>query len=358
MTITPRLVAKYRIPGVHRISTGGGRLDPSTPLPRLRLGDPDSLRVYELGREPELLAEFPRPSTRWRDAGHWVAPDLSFAVFEGETSYVAVDRDGNRMWQHPYCTWPASWSGHVGFAMAGPYRETQTLLRLPSGAVDKALFVALDTAGDVLARSVLPCGGNAGLAWGSEGYLTGVHVDDRRAGTAHYPASLVCGRIVLKERTTAQAGQPALCGRDRVDTNPSGTGEMSVDERGLDVRWHRLPSHEVAAVLPLSDFPAPGTGDCSVHDRPWISYGGGYVDADTALVTLHNSYDEARVFVFGRDAWEEHSHWLADPATGDLHGRIEYPMRDVGFVWPLGDGTWLTTEWDTLHRWSVQEGER
>ncbi|MFG2141352.1 hypothetical protein [Streptomyces sp. NPDC048650] len=91
---------------------------------------------------------------------------------------------------------------------------------------------------------------------------------------------------------------------------------------------------------------------------PWISYGGGYVDADTALVTLHNSYDEARVFVFGRDAWEEHSHWLADPATGDLHGRIEYPMRDVGFVWPLGDGTWLTTEWDTLHRWSVQEGER
>ncbi|WP_191836779.1 hypothetical protein [Streptomyces glebosus] len=108
----------------------------------------------------------------------------------------------------------------------------------------------------------------------------------------------------------------------------------------------------------MSDFPAAGTGDCSVHDRLWISCRGGYVDADTALVALHNSYDEARVLMFGEDIWEEHSHWLADPETGELHGRIAYPMRDVDFVWLPGDGTWVTAEWNTLYRWSVPDGAR
>jgi len=72
----------------------------------------------------------------------------------------------------------------------------------------------------------------------------------------------------------------------------------------------------------------------------------------------HNAYDEARVLRFGEDIWEEHSHWLADPATGALHGRIDYPMRDVEAVLLLGDGTWVTTERDILYRWSAPDGER
>ncbi|WP_336053318.1 hypothetical protein [Streptomyces sp. CA2R101] len=72
-------------------------------------------------------------------------------------------------------------------------------------------------------------------------------------------------------------------------------------------------------------------------------------------MALHHSYNEARVFTFGEGIGEEHSPWLADPETGELHGRIAYPMRDVDFVWPLGDGTWVTAEWNTLYRWSVQD---
>ncbi|MCF3145371.1 hypothetical protein [Streptomyces platensis] len=361
MTITPRLVAKYRIPGVWHALYGEGRFDRSGPHPRLMLKDPDSMRVYELGEDLELLGAFPRPAPHGSSVEDWVAPDLSFVVFQDETSYTAVDRDGNRLWQQPFGAWSTSRWGHVGFAMAGPYRETQILLRLPSDAPGKSLFVTLDSAGNELARNVLPCGGAeryVGLTWGPEGYLTGVYAYGGGARRTHYQASLACGHIVLGKRTTASAEQPALRGRFPLSTNPSGTGEMSVDERGQDVRWHRLPSLEVAAVLRLSDFPPAGTGDCSVHDRLWISFRGGYVDADTALVTLHNAYDEARVLRFGEDIWEEHSHWLADPATGALHGRIDYPMRDVEAVLLLGDGTWVTTERDILYRWSAPDGER
>lgn len=366
------MVAKYRIPGVRDLLTGGGWFDLSGPVPRLLLRGPDSMRVYELGEDVELRATFPRPSPNWREMNDWLAPDLSFVVFQGETSYTAVDRDGNQMWHQPFGGRYATPWGHVGFAMAGPYRETQTLLRLPSGAVDKTLFVALDTAGNELARSVLPCGGNdrcVELVWGSEGYLTGVHArggtaDGALAKPAEYQASLVCGHVVLGKRVRDKQAAPpagyasAVRGREAVEWSPSGTGMMTIDGRGRDVRWHRFPSCEVAAELRLSDFPPPGTGDNSVHDHHlWISpYEGGYVDEDTAMVTLHNSYNEARVIMFGEDVWEEHSHWLADPVTGELHGRIAYPMRDVDCVWLLGDGTWVTAEWDTLYRWSARPG--
>jgi hypothetical protein len=126
---------------------------------------------------------------------------------------------------------------------------------------------------------------------------------------------------------------------------------MSVDRRRRDVSWHGLPAYEVTASLGLADFPPPGTGDCSVHNDPQFSTMSGFVDDDTAIVTLYNPYDEAAVYMFGRDRWREYSHWLADPATGALHGRIEYPMAEVDNVMPVGDGTWITEEWDAVYRW-------
>ncbi|WP_328731057.1 hypothetical protein OHT20_04820 [Streptomyces caniferus] len=154
MAITPRLVAKYRIPGIRHALPDRGRFDRSGPIPRLLLKEPDALRVYELGEDIELLAEFPRPTPQGSSVNDWAAPDLSFAVFQDETSYTAVHRDGSRMWRQSFGAWTASRWGHVGFAMAGPYRETQVLLRLPSGTVGKSLFAALDTAGNVLASVV------------------------------------------------------------------------------------------------------------------------------------------------------------------------------------------------------------
>ncbi|MFI1017177.1 hypothetical protein [Streptomyces sp. NPDC020965] len=45
-------------------------------------------------------------------------------------------------------------------------------------------------------------------------------------------------------------------------------------------------------------------------------------------------------------------HWLCDATTLQPLGHLRYP-RPVGWVTPLGDGTWLTRGTDTLHRWTL-----
>ncbi|MEU4117102.1 hypothetical protein AB0F71_21705 [Kitasatospora sp. NPDC028055] len=351
MTITPELVASYPIPDPAGTRT---LLDPSGPVPRLHVRSTEALRLYELGERAELAAEFPAPSPElWSRT--WPAPDLSFAVFGTPAGYVAVARDGRTLWRQPYGTWEVDRWGYVAFTPAGPGREPRTWLRLPSGLPDSTLLLTLDTEGAVLARSMLRCGGYerfVSLLLDECGEVTGVKVSGGGEADTRYRAGWESGAVVLGGRMPqdAEAGHlPAE--REYLGASPRQTRCMSVDRRGRDVSWHELPSYRVIASLRLSDFPAPGTGDCSVHNDPSISSWSGFVDEDTAMVTLHNTYDEAAVYVFGEERWREHSHWLADPATGTLHGRVEYPMPEVDEVVPLGDGTWITRDWNTYHRW-------
>ncbi|MFI9365216.1 hypothetical protein ACIG5E_29820 [Kitasatospora sp. NPDC053057] len=358
MTITPRLVATYPIPD----RDGGARtlLDPSGPVPRLHVRSAESLRIYELREQAEPAAEFPAPTPdRW--TREWVAPDLSFAVFGTTTEYRAVAPDGRTLWKQPYGAWEVGRWGYLDFSTAdasptgGTEEELRIWLRLPSGLPDRTLILTLDTEGTELARSMLPCGGYGqfvSLLRDGNGEIIGVTVSDGQGPDTRYEARWECGGIVLGRQQSPQDrdGQPAS-GRDHLGTDSRRTRCMTVDRRGRDVSWHSLPTYQVTASLALSDFPAPGTGDCSVHNDPYISCPSGFVDDDTALVALYNPYDEAAVYVFGEERWRQHSHWLADPATGALHGRIEYPMPEVDNVTPLGDGTWITQEWDAYHRW-------
>ncbi|MFD5463866.1 hypothetical protein ACFWIQ_13745 [Kitasatospora sp. NPDC127059] len=350
MTITPRLVATYPIP-----DPAGARafIDPTGPVPRLEVRTAGSLRLYELRERAEQVAEFPAPApVGWLRA--WTAPDLSFAVFGTATGYVAVAPDGRTLWEQPYGTWEVGRWGYLAFSAGGADRELRIWLRLPSGLPDHTLILTLDARGAVLARNVLPCGGYerfVSLRWDEHGEVTGVTVSGGRQADTRYAARWESGAIVLggplpQDRDALRLGEREYLGADSGNTRC-----MTVDRRGRDVSWHRLPGHQVTATLALGDFPAPGTGDCSVHNAPYISSWSGFVDDDTAMVTLHNPYDEAAVYVFGEQDWREHSHWLADPATGALHGRIEYPMAEVDTVVPVGDGTWITQEWDTFHRW-------
>ncbi|MGW3045385.1 hypothetical protein ACWC9T_36360 [Kitasatospora sp. NPDC001159] len=364
MTITPRLVAKYPIPDRDGAQTF---LNPTGPVPRLEVRSAESLRIYELKEQAELTAEFPAPSpNRW--PREWVAPDLSFAVFGTATEYVAVARDGTRLWKQPYGTWDVGRWGYLDFSMTGAAsrpavggssaggadQELRIWLRLPSGLPDSTLILTLDAEGTVLARSVLPCGGYerfVSLLWDENDEVSGVTVSGGRAAATHYGARWEFGAIVLGRQLPQDRGDLLLSEREYLGMDSRNARCMTVDRRGRDVSWHSLPTYQVTASLSLSDFPAPGTGDCSVHNDPRISSSSGFVDDDTAMVTLHNTYDEAAVYMFGRDGWREHSHWLADPATGALHGRIEYPMAEVDNVMRVGDGTWITEEWDALYRW-------
>ncbi|MER7674888.1 hypothetical protein ABTY61_41400 [Kitasatospora sp. NPDC096128] len=351
MTITPRLVATYPVPDRDGTRT---LLDPTGPVLRLHVRSAESLRIHDLGVQAELAAEFPAPSPEpWSRS--WPAPDLSFAVFGTPTGYVAVAPDGRTLWRQPYGSWEVDRWGYVAFTPAGAGRPPRTWLRLPSGLPDSTLLLTLDAEGAVLARSVLPCGGYerfVSLLLDEHGEVTGVTVSGGREADTRFRARWESGALVLGGRLPqdGEAGRlPAE--REYLGSDSRNTRCMSVDRRGRDVSWHDLPSYRVTATLRLSDFPAPGTGDCSVHNAPSISSWSGFVDDGTAMVTLHNTYDEAAVYVFGEERWREHSHWLADPATGELYGRVEYPMAEVDTVVPVGDGTWITREWDAYYRW-------
>ncbi|RKT09765.1 hypothetical protein BX285_6869 [Streptomyces sp. 1114.5] len=349
MTITPSLVATYPIPDRDGART---RLDPTGPVPRLEVRSAESLRIYELAEQAEPAAEFPAPSpNRW--LREWTAPDLSFAVFGTATDYVAVARDGATLWKQPYGTWDVGRWGYLDFSTTAD-QELRIWLRLPSGLPDSTLILTLDAEGTVLARSVLPCGGYerfVSLLWDENDEISGVSVSGGRSAATHYEARWESGAVVLGGQVPQDRGGLRLDERDYLGTDSRNARCMTVDRTGRDVSWHSLPTYRVTASLGLDDFPAPGTGDCSVHNAPYISSSSGFVDDGTAMVTLHNPYDEAAVYMFGRDGWREHSHWLADPATGALHGRVEYPMAEVETVMLIGDGTWITEEWDALHRW-------
>ncbi|KJS58634.1 hypothetical protein [Streptomyces rubellomurinus] len=370
MTITPQLVATYPIP-----DRGNGAqtcLDPTGPVPRFEVRSARSLRIYELQEQAELLAEFPAPNPNpW--GRQWTAPDLSFTVFATEEAYVAVTRDGTRLWSRPYGTWEAHRWGDVDFSggssadgsagggspaggssVGGSDRDLRIWLRMPSGLPDATRILTLDAAGTVLGESLLPCGGYeryVSLLWDENDEVAGVSVSGEGVAQTHYEARWESGALVLGRQVPQQQGAQLPGDRYYLGIDSTNTRCMTADRRGRDLTWHSLPDYRVTATLALSDFPAPGTGDCSVHNAPYISSRSGFVDDDTVIVTLSNTYDEAAVLRFGEDRWREHSHWLADPATGAVHGRLEYPMREVDNVMPVGDGTWITEEWEALYRW-------
>lgn len=350
MTITPRLVASYPIPSS---STARTSIDTTAPVPRLEVHDAEALRLYDLREQAEPAAEFPAPSPEWWSRT-WVAPDLSLAVFGTSEGYVAVARDGRRLWQQPYGTWRVDRWGYVDFAEDGAGRQLRIRLRLPSGLPDGTAFLTLSAEGTVLARSVLPCGGYerfVSLSQDGNGGIAGVTVSEGRTAVTRYEAREEADAIVLGRRLPPDHFPELPDDCEFLDQDPGDARCMTVDGRGREVSWRDALTLQRTASLPLSDFPAPGTGDCSVHNAPYISSWGGFVDDGTALVTLHNPYDEAAVYMFGEQDWREYSHWLADPATGALHGRVEYPMPEVDTVVPVGDGTWFTQEWNAYHRW-------
>ncbi|MFF4699469.1 hypothetical protein [Streptomyces chattanoogensis] len=345
MTISPQLIGRYEIPGARGFGSGSGEawLNRTGPIPQLLINGPDALFVHELGQDVHLRATFPRPLPEKKARGIGVAPDCSFAVFTTDTAYIAVAPDGTHLWQHPHIDWGRCRHGYVDFSLHGPDHTIRTWLRLPSEAPDRTLFHTLDEAGHMVTRHELPIAGNVqqvSLQWRPDGDLGSVHV----SGRASYRATLASGRIFLGERVDVKYVHAVA---------PSRRGIMTEDGHTPELRWHSFPSYEETVTLRIDDFPSPGTGDCTVHFKPWLMFAGGYLDEDTALVQLSDAYDTARCY--GNDAWREYSHWLVDLATGTVRGRIAYPEWEEDSACPLGDGTWLTRERnDTLCRWTAR----
>ncbi|MFD0119892.1 hypothetical protein [Streptomyces virginiae] len=92
-----------------------------------------------------------------------------------------------------------------------------------------------------------------------------------------------------------------------------------------------------------------GAGDVIIEARnvlpdEWVfvGYTPGFVDSDRILV------------VTGEEQWaEEGTHLLLDARTLEPVAELDYPQVPGVAAVPLGDGTWLTHEQETVQRWTT-----
>ncbi|GLW64884.1 hypothetical protein Arub01_31280 [Actinomadura rubrobrunea] len=338
--IRPLLVDEYRTGDAALLGGGTAVIDRAASPPRLIVRTGEALRVYELTSgtrsATDPVAVFPGRSEGPPIVGSGpVAPDLSHAVLVEEHSYRLVTRDGRVLW-----TRPAASARHVRWA-----RSNRLWLAAPPdpGADgDTVCLLLLTPAGDELQRLVVPFGGRS----------RSVHLALHANGQA----------VAVGVQSTSQAATYAV-GRDGelslipdralLDAAPNGSGFVTVGRSGdtTDARWH-----DTGAVVTCADLLASEKDAEPGHIRPYLSApSGGFLDADTLLLSLEDDYDEAEVEIFGSDRWRPSSHWLV--ASGRPHGMIVYPdthcSDDLCAAIPLGDGTWLTHHGEAIHRWRV-----
>jgi len=296
-------------------------------VPHFAVRSDGELRVFAADFGDGRLFEaavFPAPWARWRWAPDAVAPDLSFAVFSGETAIRAVGRDGRTLWEHQHDCWGCGdlESGSVIVSADGarvwacapsPHAETEW----PYDGDDWLVFDA--AGGGVLGMTRLDC-----AAAGSFHLLhpdrvhVGLSVGEGQDGSPSYWGRLEGDLIEFR----LIGGED----RDRVlaAVSPSGKTYLTIAHEQYDLRLHSFGDD---AVL--------GTYEADEDKEEVLSYEAGYVTEDLVLA--------------GED--EGDRHWLIEAPSGRLLGEVRYPAPAAGTARPLGDGTWLTSSADAIRRW-------
>jgi hypothetical protein len=286
---------------------------------RVLAADFDAGRLFE-------AAVFAAPWQRWRWAPDAVAPDLSFAVFSGETAIRAVGRDGQMLWEYEHDCWGCGdlESGSVIVSADG----TRVWASAPSPHADSSStydgddWLVFDAVrGDVLGLTRLDC-----VAAGSfhvphpDGVHMGLSVGEGQDGSPSYwgrlDGDLIDFRLLGGEE------------RDRVLTavSPSGKRYVTIAHEQYDLRIHDFADD---AVL--------GRYEVDEEGEEFLGYEAGFVNEDRVLA--------------GED--EGDRHWLIEAPSGVLLGEVRYPEPVSGTARPLGDGTWLTSGGDAVHRWRL-----
>lgn len=298
-------------------------------VPHFAVRSADSLRVFAADFRAERLFEaaaFPAPWERWRWAPDAVAPDLSFAVFSGETAIRAVGRDGRTLWEHEHDCWGCGdlESGSVIVSAGGKrvWASAPSPHEGGDGLYDGDDWLVFDAAGgEVVGMTRLDC-----AAAGSfhllhpDGVHVGLSVGEGQDGSPSYwgrlDGDLIDFRLIGGED------------RDRVLTavSPSGKTYVTVAHEQYDLRVHGFGDD---AVL--------GTYEVDEEAEEFLGYEAGYVAEDRILA--------------GEDEGERH--WLIEAPSGLLLGEVRYPVPASGTPRPLGDGTWLTSGGGAMHRWRL-----
>ncbi|HZM74628.1 MAG TPA: hypothetical protein VFC19_02815 [Candidatus Limnocylindrales bacterium] len=300
-------------------------------VPHFAVRSADSLRILAAdfggGRLFEAAA-FPAPWERWRWAPDAVAPDLSFAVFSGETAIRAVGRDGRTRWEHQHDCWGCGdlESGSVIVSADGarvwasaPSPHAEIDARVPYEGDD---WLVLDAAsGHVVGLARLEC-----AAAGSfhllhpDGVHVGLSVGEGQDGSSSYWGRLD-GDLIDFRRIGGENDLRVLAA-----VSPSGKTYVTVAHEQYELSVHGFDDDTV-----LGSYEVDDNGD------DFLSYEAGYVTEDRILA--------------GED--EGDRHWLIEAPTGQLLGEMGYPAPATGTARPLGNGTWLTSGGDAIRRWRL-----
>ncbi|WP_067813677.1 hypothetical protein [Actinomadura kijaniata] len=253
--------------------------------------------------------------------GHDAAPDLEHAVYATRHEVVCVGRDGTERWRYdllPRSTQRYGHSPDCAFSRDGAvvwlYRPDAYAGR---GGPDR--WVVLDAAtGAEIDRVELDCAGHGGVQLR---HPDGVHVlldvGEGQDGVRVYRGSLVDGRL----ETSAYPWDH----RSLIDLSPDGRRFMTVDHGRGDAAFHDDPDGKETLELAVEVFGHD-------PDEASVEWSGGFLDADTAIVTI------------SEDEEERHHHYLVDLRTGGVVERLETHARTPYDLELPGDGSWVTSD--------------
>lgn len=265
-------------------------------------------------------------------SGLAVAPLGDSLVYATQHVIVRLRRDGTELWRYALLPRSTEKYGHrptVAFSPDGTlvwvYRPDAMAGR---GSPDT--WVVLDAgSGKVRAQADLGSCGHGGehlpLPDGSRMLLD---VGEGQDGALVFAGSL--------KGSTLEVEQYPWDDRCVIALAPGGGQFMSIEHGQADVAFHECPSGEVVLSLPVAAFG---------HDPEAAAFewSGGYLDADTAIVTIGGEREEDDV---PDDEREWHVHYRIDLRTGGVVDRFEAHSRHSYDLEPLGDGSWLTSEPD------------
>ncbi|GAA2688740.1 hypothetical protein [Nonomuraea recticatena] len=315
--------------------------------PRMLLGEGTSLELHDLdaffGAEPSLISAFAVP---WPDEESWeaaVSPDGDVGVFCNDEAVRAVTPTGAVLWEHRghrrhsrkenRSSCRVSDDGrHVWAMLPGPpssgvWRDDGTFDGTPYQG-DEWLVLAADT-GRVVARETLDCAAVGGEHLPhADGRHMGLGVGEGQDGLHVY-----WGRL---EEDGLRVWKHEDDYRILLDVHPSGLSYLSYAPPD-EIAWHSFPGGLIMRRLEAADAWRPATGEAY-----WD--GADYVDADTVIATA-TLYAETP---------QDARHILIDAVSGQVRGEVRYPTPAHESAYPLGDGTWLTAEGDTLFRWTYR----
>ncbi|MGW4472666.1 hypothetical protein ACWENQ_23630 [Nonomuraea sp. NPDC004354] len=283
--------------------------------------------AYDLagdGRGTLSPARVFRPSAGDEVVDHTAAADLRRAVYTTLDAAVCVAGDGSELWRspfeplstEPYGHWPGcvlSLDGRVVWvyrpdSMAGRDRPDR--------------WVTLDAhTGQVIAQAELETAGHGGRhVRHPDGEHLLLDVGEGQDGTALFRGRLSGDRLDLVRYPWDDRCLIALA--------PDGAQFMTVDHEQADVAFHAWPDGEVTLELPVEAFGHD-------PDDTFVEWGGGYLTADTAVVTLGGEGDDEREWL---------RHWRVNLRTGRVEDELDGHAGNPYALEPLADGSWLTTD--------------